>query len=191
MNFSRRLIVRKCLLAAFLGVAVLLLGNVFQRLTRQDTEDVLAQLHASRVMTQSLTVNGRVLTADVWRLPETSSAAPLRKSAGKALIVGKTVYLFHGDALSRARMHCTYPEDFPPSQLDCDYVVDTGLMRCVTGRTRELPEKFLGAFTASAQGAGWQPLGGQAWRRGSEVLVAQASEGPSETFVALMIMQEK
>ena len=190
MKFSSKLIVRKVLLAAVVGVAVLLLGDVFQRWTRPRAEEVLAQLHAEKVMVQSLTVNGRALVAELWRLPETSSAAPLRKAGGKALVVGKLVYLFQGDELTRSRGACTYPQDFPALALACDYVVEAGLAQYVTGRTRSLPEAVSGELAASAQAAGWEAVGAGVWKRGGEVLVAQISEREQETYVALMKTKE-
>ena len=190
MKFSSKLIVRKVLLAAVVGVAVLLLGDVFQRWTRPRAEEVLAQLHAEKVMVQSLTVNGRALVAELWRLPETSSAAPLRKAGGKALVVGKLVYLFQGDELTRSRGACTYPQDFPALALACDYVVEAGLAQYVTGRTRSLPESVSGELAASAQAAGWEAVGAGVWKRGGEVLVAQISEREQETYVALMKTKE-
>lgn len=191
MKFSSKLIVRKVLLAAVVGVAVLLLGDVFQRWTRPRAEEVLRQLGAEKVMVQSLTVNGRALVAEVWRLPETSSAAPLRKAGGKALVVGKTVYLFQGDELTSARGACTYPQDFPAVAMACDYVVEAGLAQYVTGRTHALPEAVLNDLAASAQAATWQALAPNVWKRDNKVLIAQVSEREQETYVALMMTQEQ
>ncbi len=187
MKESTRFLVRKVLLTALLGVAGLGAALVFQRLTREKTEDVLLQLGAEHVLTQSVVVNGRPLVAEVWSVPETSSTVPLQKSAGKALIVGKTVYLFKDDALEKARGDAAYPSDFPACEMACDYVMEAGLMRCVTGRTRRSREAVLAELAQSALAAGWVALGAQVWECGEQMLVAQASAGRDETHVALMI----
>ena len=58
MKFSSKLIVRKVLLAAVVGVAVLLLGDVFQRWTRPRAEEVLALLrHLQRQQGLSVLMN--------------------------------------------------------------------------------------------------------------------------------------
>lgn len=187
MRESTRFLVRKVLLTALLGVAGLGAAVVFQRLTREKTEDVLLQLGAEHVLTQSVVVNGRPLVAEVWSVPETSSTVPLQKSAGKALIVGKTVYLFKADALGKARGDVAYPAAFPVCEMACDYVMEAGLMQCVTGRTRRSREEVLVGLVQSAGAAGWVPRGAQVWERGAQMLIVQASEGKDETHVALMI----
>ena len=192
MKWSTKLLVRKVLLAACLAAATLALSTVFQRLGQPSAEALLEQLHGEMLYTQTLEVNGRQLLAKVWRLPETSSAAPLKKAAARALSVGKLVFVFEGDGLGKARGDCSYPTDFPMyAMLACDYVVDSGLMRCVTGRTRESREAALAAVRQAAEAAGWQAMGAQVWQRGGHTLFVQVSEGSEETQVAMMMMKQQ
>ena len=146
-------------------------------------------LGAQQLMTQSLTVNGKAVTADVWRLPEYASSDPVRKARGKALIVGKVVYVFTEDRLP-ARGACVYPEDLPPWPITCDYVVDAGHSRFVNGNSTETPEVLLAALDASARMAGWERLGPNVWRKGREVLMAHATEGKAGTQAVLVVQKE-
>ena len=182
--------VRKGLLMAFLVVAGLLAGEVYQRLSRQSPEEVLAQLHAQQVMTRSLIVNGQNIVADVWALPETSSVAPLRKTKGRVLIVGKLVYVFQNGGLKSLRGQCSYPADFPALEMTCDYVVDTGSCRMVSGSTSLSAEAVKGLFDASARNAGWAPLGANVWQKGKDTLFMQASEGRNITWLSLAMQKE-
>lgn len=181
--------VRKGLLFAFLILAGILFGDIFTLLTRPAPEVILDQLHATRLMTQSLEVNGSQMTADVWELPPTSSAAALRKASGKALVVGRLVYVFSGD-VARAKGNCTYPDDFPHLPLTCDYVIETGLMRAVNGEATLAPAAAMAQLTASAAAAGWTQLGPGVWQKAGEVLYARATESSAGSQIALVIQKE-
>lgn len=146
-------------------------------------------LGARQVMTQNLVVNGKQVVADVWRLPELASADPVRKARGKALIVGKVVYVFNEGGLPD-RGGCAYPEDLPPWAIDCDYVVDAGHARFVNGTATERPEALLAALEASARASGWERLGPNVWRKGQDVLLAHATEGKTATQAVLIVQKE-
>lgn len=180
---------RKALLMACLAAASLLVAEVWQRVSARTPTEALAMLGAQQVMTQSLTVNGKAVTADVWRLPEHASADPVRKARGKALIVGKVVYVFEGGRLP-ARGDCAYPGDLPPWAIACDYVVDAGHSRFVSGSATEAPEALLAALDASARGAGWERLGANVWRKGQHVLMAHATEGKAGSQAVLIVQKE-
>lgn len=188
LHYLKNPFVRKGLLFAFLIVAGILFGDIFTLMTRPAPEAVLAQLHATRLMTRSLEVNGTQMTADVWELPPTASPAALRKASGKALVVGRLVYVFSGD-VARAKGHCTYPADFPPLAIDCDYVIDTGTMRSVNGFALTAPDHLMTQLASAAQAAGWTPLGPGVWQKGAEHLFARASETPDGTRIALAIQK--
>lgn len=181
--------VRKGLLFAFLILAGILFGDIFTLLTRPSPDVLLAQLQATRLMTQSLEVNGAQMTADVWELPPTVSPAALRKSVGKALVIGRLVYVFSGD-VARAKGNCTYPADFPPLTIACDYVIDTGIMRSVNGSASASPEQLMAQLTASAQASGWTSLGPGVWQKNAEHLFARATETPDGSHIALVIQKE-
>lgn len=187
--FGKRM-VRKGLLVAFLVAASFLVGEVYQRFSRQSPEEVLAQLHAQQVMTRSLIVNGQNVVADVWALPATSSVAPLRKAKGRVLIVGKLVYVFQNGGLKSLRGQCRYPADFPALEMVCDYVVDTGSCRMVSGSTNLSAEAVKGVFDASARRAGWTPLGANVWQKGKDTLFMQASEAQGTTWLSLAMQKE-
>lgn len=146
-------------------------------------------LGATLLMTQSLTVNGRGMTANVWQLPEYASADPVRKARGKALIVGKVVYVFNEEGLP-ARGDCVYPRDLPAWDIACDYVVDAGVSRFVNGRSPEAPETLLAALETSARAAGWERLGPNVWRKGQATLLAHATEVRDGTQAALIVQRE-
>ena len=180
---------RKAFLLAFLAVASLLVAEVWQRYSGKTVQEALIMLGAQQIMTQSLYVNGRPLVADVWQLPPTSSADPVRKARGKALIVGKMVYAFSGNDLP-AKGDCTYPEDLPPWAITCDYVVETGHSRFVNGTSAETPEALLAALDTSAQAAGWKRLGVGVWQKGAETLFAKVSEGRNLSQAVLLIQKD-
>lgn len=182
--------VRKGLLFVFLALAGIIFGDIFTLVTRPDPETVLNQLHATKLMTQSLTVNDTQMTADIWELPPTASPAALKKSVGKALVVGRLVYVFTGD-VARAKGNCTYPADFPPLTLACDYVIDTGLMRAVNGTTSCTPSQIMDQLNASAHADGWDTLGPGVWRKNANVLYARATETPDGSHIALVIQKEQ
>lgn len=182
-------LLRKALLLACLAVASLLAAEVYQRLTARTPEEALTALGATQLMTQSLSVNGRQMTADVWRLPDFASADPVRKTRGKALIVGKVVYVFNAKDFPE-RGEGSYPADLPAWNITCDYVVDAGHSRFVNGRSPDSPETLLTALEASAKAAGWESLGPKVWRKGRETLLAHAVEGRGETQAVLIVQKE-
>lgn len=182
--------VRKGLLIVFLILAGIIFGDIFTFLNRPAPEDILNQLHATRLLTQSLEVNGIRMAADVWELPPTSSAAALRKASGKALVVGRLVYVFSGD-VARAKGNCTYPADFPYLPLACDYVIDTGLMRSVNGSSTSRPDRLMTQLAASAAEAGWSAFGPGVWKKDAEVLYARATETADGSHIALVIQKEQ
>lgn len=177
------------MLLACLAAASLLVAEVYQRFTARTPEEALAALGAAQLMTQSLTVNGRQVTADVWRLPEFASADPVRKARGKALIVGKVVYVFKEEGFP-ARGAGSYPTDLPAWDVACDYVVDAGHSRFVSGRSTEPPERLLAALAVAAKATGWEALGPNVWRRGQETLLAHATEGREGTQGVLIVRKE-
>lgn len=181
---------RKGLLFVFLALAGIIFGDIFTLVTRPDPETLLNQLQAKRLLTQSLEVNGTQMTADVWELPPTVSATALRKTVGKALVVGRLVYVFTGD-VARAKGNCTYPDDFPFLSLDCDYVIDTGLMRSVNGNSVASPTQLMNTLTSAAQADGWTVIGPGAWKRNGEVLYARATETSNGSHIALVIQKEQ
>lgn len=181
---------RKGLLFIFLALAGIIFGDIFTLITRPTAEDMLNQLYATRLMTQSLEVNGTQMTADIWELPPTASAAALKKASGKALVVGRLVYVFTGD-VARAKGNCSYPTDFPQIPLTCDYVIDTGLMRAVNGTVSTTPAQIMDQLTASALADGWDTVGPGVWKKGSEVLYARATETPDGSHIALVIQKEQ
>ena len=190
MKALKRPLFRKVFLIGFLAVAGLLLGDIFQHLTQQKPEDILLQLHAQQIMSQSLQVNGVSVVADVWELPETSSATPLRKARGKSLIVGRLVYLFSNIDLGSLRGQCVYPDELPPWPITCDYAVDTGLSQFVSGTTAQTPEDTLAALDASAKQAGWTARGARVWQKGHQTLFAQASNDGKQTHAMLILKKE-
>lgn len=181
---------RKGLLFVFLALAGIIFGDIFTFITRPSPEDILNQLSASRIMTQSLEVNGTQMTADLWELPPTASPAALRKASGKALVVGRLVYVFTGD-VARAKGNCTYPVDFPPIPIACDYVINTGLMRAVNGDSACPPEQLMAQLDGVARTDGWEYLGPGVWKKGAEVLYARATETATGSHIALVIQKEQ
>lgn len=181
---------RKGLLFIFLALAGIIFGDIFTLISRPSTEDVLNQLFATRLMTQSLEVNGTQMTADIWELPSTSSPAALKRASGKALVIGRLVYVFSGD-VGHAKGNCSYPTDFPTIPLSCDYVIDTGLMRAVNGTSTINPNQMMAQLTASAHADGWETVGPGVWRKAAEVLYARATETPTGSQVALVIQKEQ
>ena len=188
MNWMKRRYAKKALLLGFLAVAGMLAGEVFQILHRESAEDILHELKAEQVMSQTMEVNGQTVVADVWRLPATSSADPLRKAGERLLVVGKTVYLFHEDV--RPMMgSCTWPEDLPAWDFAPDYVVDAGTARFVSGVSTEAPAALMGTLAERAAAQGWEPLGGGVWRRGQETLLAHAAESRRGTEAVMVIQR--
>lgn len=182
--------IRKGLLFAFLAIAGIIFGDIFTLVTRPDPETVLNQLYATKLMTQSLEVNGTQMTADIWELPPTSSPAALKNAIGKALVIGRLVYVFTGD-VAHAKGNCTYPDDFPPLTLACDYVIDTGLMRAVNGNATCAPGQLMDQLDASARSDGWESLGPGVWKKSGNILYARATETPDGSHIALIIQKEQ
>lgn len=190
MNWLRRRYVRKALLLGFLAVAGILAAEVFQVLGGKEPEEVLRALHAELAMSQSMEVNGQTVTADVWRLPETSSADPLRRLRDPLLIVGRMVYVFHED-VRPMRGACMWPDDLPAWDFRPDYVVDTGMARFVNGVADESPGVALETLAARAQAQGWEALGGNVWRKGRLTLFAHAAESRRGTEAVMIVTSER
>ncbi len=186
--------VKKLLLLAFLAVAGIVVGEVVGFLTRPSAEELLLGLKAQKVFEQSLYVNGRSLSAEVWRLPETSSSDPLREAADKLLVVGKVVYVFRDD-FGKARGQCSYPVDLPACDVVCDYVIEAGNMRSVIGSTRLDRGAFLRGLGSAAEAMGWQselPQGEAfLWRREGKLLMVRVKDFPEDGLsqVALVEMR--
>lgn len=170
----RHPIVRKVLLLATLACAGILVGEIIQRWSAPTAEETLTALGATQTMTRTLTINDVNVTADVWALPTYASAAPLAKSKGKTLTVGRTVFVFEEDTVMPRRGICTYPEDLPAFGLSCDYVIDTGNVRLIEGVHPGSPADVEAALAAAAAPAGWSPVFPGAWQRGDRVLSVQA-----------------
>lgn len=195
MNVLRKRYVKKALLLGFLAAAGILafeaFGDVFGVLGGRSPEETLRLLRAQHVLSQTVEVNGQTVTADVWRLPETSSADPLRKAAkgaGRLLTVGKVVYLFREDVRG-ARGDCAWPEDLPQWGVRPEYVVDAGTSRFVSGVSDETPEALRAALAAAAEAQGWKALGGNVWQRKHETLIAHAAESRRGTEAALVVQR--
>ena len=194
MNALRNRYVKKALLLGFLAAAGILafevFGDVFLTLGGKTPEETLALLRAEQLMTQTIEVNGRTVTAEVWRLPPTSSADPLRKVAGggRLLVVGKVVYLFN-ESQRAARGQCAWPEDVPRWPAEPDYVVDAGTARFVCGVSAQAPGALYAALTADARAKGWEALGGQVWQKGRETLIAHAAESRRGTEAVLVVQR--
>ncbi len=181
---------RKLLLLVCLALTGLVVAEVFQRFTGKTPEEALVMLGAKQVVRQSLIVNGQQVVADVWQLPDIASADPVRKARGKALIIGRLVYVFTDDGLP-TKGDCTYPDDLPHWAITCDYVVDTGAARFVSGHTLAQPSAALAELDQAAQAAGWTAFGSTVWRKGDALLMAQASETRKHTRVALILQKER
>ncbi len=177
--------VRKAFLLAFLAVASILAAEVFRLLDRKTPEELLTMLRAERVFATTLEVNGRTLTADVWQLPPTSSADPLRKAVGRCVAVGRTVYVFRDGDLPK-KGDCAWPKDFPDVGVRPDYVVVSGLDRFANGVTAQTPEAVLAALATAAPAAGWSQTLPQVWEKDGETLFAQVAESRRGTEVALI-----
>ncbi len=193
MKLPKHPFVRKLFLLGFLAVAGVLIGEVFTLLTRPSAHDLLADLRATMLMSQSLEVNGQTLYAEVWQLPATSSADHLKKAAERLLIVGKTVYVFN-DTMLPLKGACTYPEDLPRWDVACDYVMDTGRMRVVIGQTAQTNRAMLEMLDGQARAMGWEPVGdAQAfvWKRGNKVLWAKVKEFPGQPSQAVLVEQKE
>ena len=190
MNWLRRRYVKKALLLGFLAVAGILAAEVFQVLGGKRPEEVLRSLHAELALSQSMEVNGQTVTADVWRLPATSSADPLRKLREPLLIVGRTVYVFHED-VRPMRGACAWPEDLPAWDFRPDYVVDTGVARFVNGVSGEAPGAALETLGERARAQGWEALGGGVWRKGRLTLFAHAAESRRGTEAVMIVTAER
>ncbi len=194
MNVLRKRYVKKALLLGFLAAAGVLafeaFGDVFGVLGGRSPEETLRLLRAEQVLAQTMEVNGRTVAADVWRLPETSSADPLRKvsGSGRVLVVGKLVYVFHEDVRG-ARGDCAWPEDLPRWEGEPDYVIDTGTARVVCGVSPASPGAVLAAVGAEAAARGWEALGGAVWQRGHETLIAHAAESRRGTEAAMAVLR--
>ncbi len=188
MNWMKRRYVKKTLLLAFLAVAGILAAEVFQILNKESAEDILLKLRAEQKMSQTMEVNGQTVTADVWQLPETSSADPLRKTGDRLLVVGKTVYVFHEDV--RPLMgEADWPSDLPAWDFKPDYVVDAGTARFVSGVSTESPAQLMKVLSERALAQDWKPLGENVWQKRHEVLLAHAVESKRGTEAVMVIQR--
>lgn len=189
MKLPKNPFLRKLIVLPFIAVAALLVADVYQQVTMQTPEDVLVMLKAQQVMSQTMIVNGKSVLADVWRLPEFSSSAPLRKLKAKVITVGKIVYVFHDDFTS-IRGQCTYPSDLPAWDISCNYVIDATHSRFISGSSTQSPESLLAAFTATATADGWTPLNSTLWQKENLTLFVHATEGDPDTHVMLAVQKE-
>ncbi len=180
MKFARHPFIRKLFLLSFLAVAGIVVGKVFTYLTRPSAEDLLADIKAEKVLSQSLYVNGRSLQAEVWQVPEVYSTDPLRKAAERLLVVGKTVYVFKED-VAPLRGACTYPSDLPQWDVTCEYVIETGNLRAVIGGTSQTARSMMEMLDGSARAMGWSPLHEPGsvpylWKKDGKMLWARVKE---------------
>lgn len=189
MKLPKNPLLRKLIILPFLAVATLLVADVYQRTTTKTPEEVLVALGAQQVMSQTMEVNGRSVLADVWRLPDFASSAPLRKIKAKVITVGKVVYVFHDD-FNSIRGQCTYPNDLPPWNITCNYVIDAGHSRFISGSSLQAPEPLLAAFSATATAAGWRPLNSTLWQKDNQTLFVHATESDAATHVMIAIQKE-
>ncbi len=186
----RHPILRKVLLFAVLGLAGVLVGEVYQRLSRPTAEETLLALGASRTAMQTLTVNDVPVVAEVWMLPEFASTAPLRKSKGKTLALGNMVFVFNVDDIAPLRGRGVYPSDLPPLKITCEYVADTGRIRLVNGSYFGSVQQAEADFDAAARSAGWTMKAPGAWVKEGKLLFFKASETAHGTSVAISVQKE-
>lgn len=189
MKLPKNPLLRKLILLPFLTIAGLLIGDVYQRFTTKTPEEVLMALGAQQVLTQTMTVNGRNVIADIWRLPDFASSASLRKLNAKIITVDREVYVFHDD-FSSIRGQCTYPTDLPAWNILCDYVIDATHSRFISGTSPLAPEQLLNAFATSAMAIGWTPLNTNLWQKDQYTLFVHAVEGKTATHALLAVQKE-
>ncbi len=180
---------RKLLLMLCLAAGALAVGEVYHRLKTDTPEAALKALGAPPVMTRTLLVNGRMVTARVWQLPPLTSADPIRKTKGPKLIVDNMVYTFEKEGFP-VRGECAYPNDLPAFNLACDYVMEGGSFRFVSGQSLAPAETLQTDLDAAAQLAGWESVFPSVWRKGQETLFARISESRERTHVALIVQKE-
>ena len=183
--FKKR-IIRKTLLLAFLALAGILGGEVYQLLTEKTTEEVLHRYNAQQLTTQSLTVNGSVVIADIWQLPDFVSPDVLKKTRGKALTVNRLVYVFKDD-ITHSKGQCRYPSDLPALDITCDYVVDATHSRFVSGTSPANAATLRSSLEASARAQGWTVLNPNLFRKGRDTLFLSLSEGRDLTQIAIIV----
>ncbi len=192
-SMKKRWIKKGCLLA-FLAVAGVLIGEVVGYLTRPSAVDILQSLKAELVMEQSLYVNGRVLSAQVWQLPHIASDDPLRKAADKLLVVGKTVYVFQDD-FGQSKGLCEYPSDLPYCDIACDYVIETGNARVVIGTTTRDGKTLASELNSTAQAAGWVSQlpadGAFYWVKDGKLLMIKVKEFPGEQPTQVALVEQR
>ena len=186
MKLPKNLFLRKLFILPFLVVAGLLIGDVYQRFTSKTPEEVLMALGAQQVLTQSISVNGKQVLTDIWRLPDFASTASLRKLHAKIITVGREVYVFHDD-FSQLRGHCTYPANLPPWSVDCHYVIDAAHSQFISASSTQPADQLLHAFTTSATAAGWQPLNEHVWQKDDLTLFVHVVDDPDHTQALLAI----
>ena len=189
MKLPKNPLLRKLILLPFLAIAGLLIGDVYQRFSTKTPEEVLMALGAQQVLTQTMTVNGRDVLADIWRLPDYASSASLRKLNAKIITVGREVYVFHDD-FSSIRGQCSYPSDLPAWEITCNYVIDATHSRFISGSSARSPDQLLSAFATSATAAGWTSLNQNLWQKPPYTLFVHAVEGATETHALLAVQKE-
>ncbi len=193
MKLPKHPLWRKILLFGFLAIAGILVGEVFTRLTRPSAQDLLADLNATKIMKQSLEVNGQTLFAEVWRLPDTSSSDYLKKTAEQLLIVGKTVYVFN-QTMTPLKGHCSYPNELPKWDVICDYVINTGNIRAVIGTSSQTSQAMMDMLNHQAQAMGWTPLietNAFVWTKGNKTLWAKIKEFPNGQPSQAILIEQK
>lgn len=189
MKLPKNPFLRKLFVLPFLVIAGLLIGDVYQRITMTTPEDILLALGARQALTQTMTVNGRQVIADIWHLPEAASSASLRKLKAKIITVGREVYVFH-DELDSLRGKCDYPSDLPTWNITPHYVIDAAHTRFISGSSQQAPDQLLNAFATSATAAGWKSLNNHLWQKGDQTLFVHAVEGEANTHAMIAIRKE-
>jgi hypothetical protein len=189
MKLPKNPFLRKLLILPVMAISAYLVADVYQQMTVKTPEEILAALGAHQVMSQTMDVNGRTVIADVWRLPDFASSAPLHKVKAKVITVGKVVYVFHDDFTS-VRGQCSYPNDLPTMSLNCNYVIDAAHSQFISGTTTDSAATALATFATSATASGWQPLNETVWQKDRATLFLHATENGTETQVILAIQKE-
>lgn len=189
MKLPKNPFLRKLFILPFMAIAAYLAADVYQKMTVKTPEEILTALGAQQVMSQTMDVNGRSVIADVWRLPDFASSAPLQKIKAKTITVGKVVYVFHDDFTS-VRGQCSYPNDLPAISLNCNYVIDAAHSRFVSGTTTDSADTARTIFATSATASGWQPLNNSVWQKDRATLFFHATENGAETHVTLAVQKD-
>lgn len=191
MKLIKHPIFRKSMFLACLACAALACAEVYQRLFAEapkPVEEVLMNIHAQKMLIQTITVNGQSVLASAWKVPDYQSVEPVRKARGGSLIVGKTVFTFDSE-LEPIKGDCVAPEDFPQLSMTCEYLIDATPARSLLGVSTSTPQDLEQQTTAWAAANGWELIAKNVWKKGDTGLYFQASESKRGTEVLIVIQQ--